>query len=177
MTRLDEVIAQFERVPGARVGHGPRHLLEPNPESAPRLREFLDAYPALVADAGYVEFLEKYAGASIQNAALTQLIDLPGFSDASPDILEMDGPMVDDDGFLVVAQAVYHVDEDGRAVDTLQHDIAFDTTGRREPGLYHSFTSGEMLVPRFERQHHDFTSWLEALVKVGGWLSPPGRPD
>lgn len=176
MTRLDEAMTRFARIPGARVGHGPRHPVEPDPGLAQRLHDFLGAYPSLAADSGYIEFLEKYAGAAIQNEGATQLVDLLGFSDVAPDIVDLDGPVVDDEGFLVVAQAIYHLDQDGRAVDTLQHDIAFDASGRREHGIYHSFASGEQLEPRFTRQHDDFTSWLEDLIAVDGWLSPPGRP-
>ncbi len=176
MTRLDDMIDRFRRIPGARVGHGPRHPVQPNPSSAQRQREFLDTYWAVSSDAGYFEFLEKYAGASIRNDAATQIVDLLGFSDASPDIVELDGPVVDDDGFLIIAQATYHVDEAGREVDAVQHDIALDATGQRKPGIYHSFASRERPVPRFAWQHFDFTSWLDELVVFGGWLSPPGPP-
>lgn len=176
MSRIDDAMSQFAIIPGSSVGRGPRHRLEPNPGLEPRITRFLKTYPLLRRDDGYVEFLERYAGASIENDDFSQIVDILGFTDASTDIEEMDGPMVDAEGFLMVAEAIYHLREGDRTTGTLQHAFAYDMTGTRPEGLYHSLVSAEHPTPAFAYAFEGFQAWLEDVVAREGWLDPPGRP-
>lgn len=176
MSPIDEAVSRFAALPGTSVGRGPRHPSDPNSDVELRVSEFLEAYPTLRGDPAYVEFLEKYAGASIENEDMSQIVDVLGFTDASTDIEEMDGPIVDSKGFLMVAEAVYHVREDGRTTSTLQHAFAYDVTGQRPPGIYWSLVSSDQLEPSFTKAFDGFEAWLEEIVACEGWLEPPGRP-
>lgn len=175
MSRIDDVMSRFSAIPGSSVGRGPRHPTNPDPDVGLRIARFLEAYPLLRRDAGYVEFLEKYAGASIENDDFSQIVDILGFTDASTDIEEMDGPVVDSDGFLMVAEAVYHLREGGRNTGTLQHAFAYDVTGDRAEGLYHSLVSTERLEPAFVYALDSFEALLDDVVVREGWMDPPGR--
>jgi hypothetical protein len=174
MSRIDDVMFKFSRIRGASIGRGPDHPTDPDARPKSRIAHFLEAYPRLADDLGYVEFLQKFAGASIQNDDVSQIIDILGFGDASTDMEEVDGPIVDKDGFLMIAEAVYHIREDGRNVDTLQHAFAFDVTGTRPSGVYHSLSSSRLPDEDFHHAFESFAAWLEHLVDHGGWLDPPG---
>jgi hypothetical protein len=175
MSRIDDAMSRFSAIRGSSVGHGPRHPADPDTEIAPRIERFLETYPALRDDASYVEFLEKYAGASIENDDFSQIVDILGFTEASTDIEEMDGPIVDSQGFLMVAEAVYHLREGARTTDTLQHAFAYDMTGGRPKGLYYSLVTTQHLEPAFTHEFENFEAWLDDLVAREGWLDPPGR--
>jgi len=175
MSRIDDAMSIFATISGASVGRGPRHPTEPDPEIELRIGRFLETYPALLADADYVEFLEKYAGASIENDDFSQIVDILGFTEASTDIEEMDGPIVDSNGFLMVAEAVYHLREGERTTGTLQHAFAYNVTGDHPKGLYHSLVSQQRPEPSFTFAFENFVAWLDDLVAREGWLEPPGR--
>jgi hypothetical protein len=117
-----------------------------------------------------VEFIEKYAGASIENDDRSQLVEILGFSDASMDIEELDSPVVDTHGFLMIADAVYHVREGERTIDTRQHAFAQDASGERLPGIYHSVVSGKNPEPAFKYAFARFDELLEEMVAREGWL-------
>lgn len=175
MSRVEEAMSEFSRIDGSTVGHGPRHPSEPDPRPGVRIVRFLDEYPALRHDKSYVEFLEKYAGASIENEDFSQIVDILGFTEASTDIEEMDGPIVDRNGFLMIAEAIYHLRENGRNVGTLEHAFAYDVTDQRPSGIYHSLVSEQNPLPEFRVAFSSFDAWLEDLVAREGWLEPPGR--
>jgi hypothetical protein len=170
---IEETVGRLERIPGAVVGRGPHHPVEPEPSLALPIAEFLDGYPDVRRDGGYVEFLEKYAGAMIKNDDETQIVDILGFSDASTEIMEMDGPIVDDNGFLLFAQGVFHIIADGKELDMYEHDFAFDASGDRRPGVYHSAATLRSQGQPFTWYADDFDAWLAELVEKRGQY---GRP-
>lgn len=171
---IDSLMADLARIPGARIGRGPRHPSQPDATAGEKLREFLAEYPAVRTDPGYVEFLECYGGAYLENEDVSQIVDILGFTDASTQMYEMDGPIVDEDGFLLFAQCVYHIEVDGRLVDTQEYDFAFDVTGGRESGVYGLFSARAVRDNRFEWHSDDFLSWLAQLVRTGGRFPTPG---
>jgi hypothetical protein len=175
VSHIDDAMARFAVLDGSSVGRGPRHPTEPNPEPGLRIEQFLSAYPALRNDAGYVQFLEKYAGASIENEDGSQIVDILGFTEASTDIDEADGPVVDSDGFLMVAEAIYHVRDGNRTRETVQHAFAYDVTGDRPGGIYHSLVSTQQLQPSFAHAFDTFEAWLDDVIDREGWLDPPGH--
>jgi hypothetical protein len=155
---LDELVERFRRLPGAKVGDGPGQ-----PE---RVERFLDEYPFLRTDLGYVAFLRRYSGASIESDDLAQLVDIFGFGDASTDIEEMDGPVLTGDGFLIFAQCVYRVLDGGVHTGTREHDFAFDSAEGGRPGVYRFAPGGA----GFAWYGDGFLAWLADLVERDGWL-------
>jgi hypothetical protein len=64
-SNINNLVSQFLSLGHAEVGHGPSHPTHPNPALAPLISSFLEQYPLLRKDRGYVEFLDIYAGAHI----------------------------------------------------------------------------------------------------------------
>jgi hypothetical protein len=170
-TDIDALVERMARMQGASVGRGPRHPRSPDPSVEPRLHEFLDAYPEVRRDAGYVEFQEKYAGAIVQDPAETRILDVFGFGGAATNMLEMDGPVVDEDGFLIFAQCLYY--PDGGVIGMHEHDFAFSVSGDRPVGVYRHQSTLDHSVPGFSRYVDDFTAWLRDLLDHDGWYDPP----
>jgi hypothetical protein len=166
---LDELMTAFAALPAAAVGQGPA-----GPSSAAELEEFLTTHSALTRDEGYVEFLRRFGGALIDDQPRALIVDVLGFSDASTSMMDMDGPIVDDDGFVVFAQVIQHVIEDGMLADTREHDFAFDATGRRDPVVYTLY--GDRTNPArhgFRPSDPDFLTWLSRVVDARGMLPAP----
>jgi nucleoid-associated protein YejK len=170
---IDDLVAELNLLPGSRIGHGPAHPSSPDRSLADPIHEFLDAYPALRRDEGYVEFQTRYAGASVENEEKTQIVDILGFSEASTGLLDMDGAVVDDEGFLVFAQCIYHTVADGKLVDMYEYDFAFNVSAGRTWGVYANHSTLRTQPTEFLRHADDFTSWLRELVTMGGRYQPP----
>jgi hypothetical protein len=176
VTHLDETMRRFGELPGSSIGRGPQHPVNPDPDVAPQVEQFFQDYPALRNDPEYVEFMEKYAGAGLVNEASTQLIDILGFTDAAMEMDAMDGEIVDDQGFLMIADVVYHLRDEGRNLGTIEHSFAYSLAGARPAGIYHSVVTREDPTVTYARSHERFGLWLEDLVSRAGWFDPPGRP-
>jgi len=170
-TEIDVLVERWSRMPGAKVGRGPLHPRAPDASVEPRLRKFLDAYPRAGLDAGYVEFQEKYAGAIVQDPGEARILDIFGFDDASTGMLELEGPIVDEDGFLIFAQCIYY--PDGGVLQMHEHDFAFSVSDDRPAGVYRHQSTLDRKVPGFSRYADDFAAWLRDLLDHDGWYEPP----
>lgn len=170
---INEVVSRLERIPGALAGRGPRHPESPDLSIEDQLVQFLDTYPILRRDAGYVEFLEKYAGAMIKNPDETQIVDVLGFSDVSTGMLEMDGPVVDEHGFLLFAQCIFHIIVEGRLVDMYEYDFAFDTSEEGRPAVYRCSATLRSQGEPYVWYADGFCSWLVELVDQDGRYERP----
>ncbi|HWH00256.1 MAG TPA: hypothetical protein VNV66_13245 [Pilimelia sp.] len=177
---IDELMARFAALPGARVGRGPDHPRMPEPAVGEAVDGFLRRFPEVARDHGYVAFLRRYAGAAIDNEERHEIVDILGFSNVSSDLIEMDGPVVDEHGFLIFAQVVRHLIEGGALRDTQEYDYAFDTTGARAPGVYWLYSSSrqpetfdEHARAGFAPAGEAFTGWLSRIVGSGGFSPPP----
>jgi hypothetical protein len=169
---IDELAERFTAIAGARLGRGPRHPRQPDSALAEHINRFLDEYPFLRTDPGYVEFLEKYAGAYAENEDVSTIVDILGFSEVSTEMIEMEGPIINKEGYLIFAQCIYHIRDNGRLRDTQEHDFAFDATGDRKPGVYRLFSAFSQLGNEFEWQYPGFTEWFADLVSHDGALEP-----
>jgi hypothetical protein len=170
---IDELVRLLESIPGARVGRGPRHPKDPDQAIGDQIEWFFDAYPALRNDSGYVDFMEKYSGVLIENPDETQIVDVLGFSDVSTGMLEMDGDVVDEDGFLLYAQCVFHGITEGRLVDMYEYDFAFDISGERPPGVYRCSSTMRSQGEPYVWYADGFCSWLAELARNGGYYERP----
>lgn len=170
---LDALMDRFAQIRGARVGHGPDHPQLPDRSMEPRVDGFLQSYPMLRRDHDYVEFLEKYAGALIDNPDEGQLVDVFGFDQVSTDMLDMEGPVVDENGFLVFAQCIYHVVIDGKLEDMYEYDFAFDVSGERRFGVYCAKSTLRTGNRAFTLYFEGFAAWLRDVVEKKGWYERP----
>lgn len=171
---LDDLIDRLGDIPGARVGHGPRHPKKPDLTLAERIRAFTEAYPRLLqTDPAYVEFLEKYSGAMIEEPESPRIVDILGFSEASTDIEEMEGEIVDENGFLLFCQCVFHTIEGGRLTDTYEYDFAFDISGDRRQGVYLKVSTLSTQDRPYEWHSDGFLAWLYELTKLQGRYERP----
>jgi hypothetical protein len=158
---------KFLSLEGAKVGRGPRHPVSPHPSLDNEITAFLDQYPFLKRDQGYLDFLECYAGAWIMSDNL--VIDIFGFTDVSSHILELEGPVVDTDGYLTICDGEFRAKSLTEKDVTEQLGCGFDATGTRKWGLYRNrgYRSGELGIYWY---CETFLEWLEALVDAKGKL-------
>ena len=163
---IAEVVARFVEIPGAVVGRGPAHSDSPDYGVGAEVGTFLDSYPALRRDRGYVEFLELYSGARIEPGDGSIAANILGFGDVSINMTELDAPVVED-GFIVFAICVYHDHRDGQ-LDSYEYDFAFDVSGDRKPGVYRCFAAAQALEEPMTWYVENFTEWLTGLVEKGG---------
>ncbi|WP_146160468.1 hypothetical protein [Desmospora activa] len=168
---IDDLFNQLGSIPGAKTGKGPRHPTQPANEIQKSIDDFLLSYPALRNDPGYVDFLEKYAGAYIENEDQTQIVDILGFSNVSTHIIDMEGPVVNEHGFLIFAQCIYSSIHDGKLTDSYEHDFAFSVTGAE--GIYWISTTLHTQNQPFIFYAENFLQWLRNLISAGGIFERP----
>jgi len=137
------------------------------------VEEFLSSYPRLRTDVGYVGFLMNYSGAVIEDAEGRQFVDIFGFSDVSSDIIEIEGDVVDEYGFLIFAQCMYHDIRDGVLIDSYEYDFAYNVGGSGEFGVYCGRSTLGSRDTSFQPYCGNFLSWLQDLVAVKGWFERP----
>jgi hypothetical protein len=178
---IERIVGRFLEIEGSAAGCGPRHQTQPQEAMGARISSFLNAYPLLCHDPCYRDFLEIYAGASINQridagttAGLSgkNSVNILGFSDVSLDIEELEGPVVDD-GFLIFAMCGYrrHVKQ---YFYFYEHDFAFDVSGIRRPGVYRYVSEPGQESSSFSWYIGDFCSWLEDLIdRRGVYERPP----
>ncbi|MDG9700678.1 hypothetical protein [Streptomyces sp. DH37] len=165
---------KLEESTGAVTGRGPDHPVRPDHGLRPAVEDFIDAYPFLRSDDVYVSFLARYAGAYAESEDGNQIIDVFGFGGPSTDILEMEGPVVDDEGFLIFAQCLYSDVSDGALVDSYEYDFAFSAREEKPRGVYCSGSTLRTHGQGFELYAENFHQWLLRIIEVNGRL---GRPE
>lgn len=119
-------------------------------------------------------FLKKYAGAYLENADATQIVDIFGFGGASTDIVDSEGYPVDEDGFLIFAQCIYTEISGGKLIDSYEHDFAFSVKGDRPHGVYKASSTFREPNPHFVYYAEGFCQWLQELIEVRGTFERPG---
>jgi hypothetical protein len=169
---IDDLVTNLGRLPGAHVGRGPLHPTEPRPELDSPVTGFLESYPFLQRDAGYVDFIQKYAGVMMTHPEEEIGVDIMGFDPGVANLLEMEGPVVDSHGFLLIAMCSYGTMTGGE-LSTWEYDFAFDATGSRRDGIYRLVADGGVTLQQFEWHKHNFEQWLVELVDRGGRYERP----
>ena len=171
-TAIDELIRRLGLLPGAIVGRGPCHPTSPDSTIKARLGEFYENFPSVRRDNGYVEFQEKYAGATVDDPRRGMYLDILGFSDASTDIMELEEPVVDPDGFVLFAECLYHGTIDD-ASDMYEHDLAFNV---RSQGVYCKTSTINTRSHGYRSHTDNFAAWLRNLTDCDGWYPRPEMP-
>jgi hypothetical protein len=118
-----------------------RTLLQP--ESSTSTAEFdvtgfLDMYPFVKRDQGYVDFLSHYGGALVGDEYDTISLGIYGFSDEfGPYLLEP--PVIDDEGFFTFADLLVTIETEEGDEEEVGMAFSFDATGMRRWGVYRRF--------------------------------------
>ncbi len=165
---LHDLVRQLGELGVVETGHGPRHPVHPSDVHAAEIAAFLDRYPLVRRDPGYVDFLEAYAGLLLWREQDFLSLSIYGFDpDVSLHLTEGEGDTVTEDRFLTFADAAVPAelgtfspgDPQGAA-------FGFDASGERPWGVYRCLgdTPYELFCP-------DFITWLSTLVEQrGAWL-------
>jgi hypothetical protein len=171
--RLDNLVRQFSTLPTAKVGFGPGHLFQPNPDIRAELTEFLKGHSFLFQVPDYVAFLERYCGASIHDHERGVVVDISGLAGVSLDLVAIPGPFVDDFGYGCFAHAERTtLDPSSGLKRTRYAYFGFDATGTRLGGVFQcAHNSGEE-PSDWERGYISFLDWLEAVVTAQGDIVP-----
>ena len=170
---------RFAQLPNARVGQGPKLWPYPNPALQKEIDDFLNQYPFLRQDQGYVDFMEYYAGASIypsdDDEAVNDdelVIDLFGFNDGiALHIVKDEGQIVGKDGFLCFCSTETW-DEKVDPDFIIETEFLFDATQKRKPGIY----LRSSVRPEAEWFCETFLEWLELLIDKKGKLVQAVKP-
>jgi hypothetical protein len=138
------------------------------------LREHLEKYPFLKNHPDFVEFLDQYAGARLDQheSADANWCYATIFGIGDWEMREM-APPVDIEGFYEFA-LVTTGSSKRPASDDLQAVFAFDGTGSRANSVYakvHPVDQPEQAS--FAIFCPDFGEWLARFVRAGGRLLPP----
>jgi len=140
---VHSLVNKFLELSEAEVDRGPQHPTEPDPELEAPVNDFLDQYPFLRQDAGYVEFLKAYSGAYVIWPDDQLLIDIFGFSEVSSPIEVEEYPVVDNEGYLTFCSVAYRVKPGGGVENIQTLGFAFDATSERKPGVYRQLVGRE----------------------------------
>jgi hypothetical protein len=172
---IDELMREFAALEGSVVGRGPRHPDAPEPRIQVELDELLRKHPFLKSDKGYIEFLERYAGAAIDREDESLIAHIFGFSNVTLNLLEDDqfsGSAVDEDGFFMFCSSVVSINTEKDIVSILGLDYAFEVTGSRNWGIYQSISQSDGKSSGYRWYCQDFIQWLAEFIKFDGKLFP-----
>lgn len=167
---IHSLMKEFSKLEGAEIGRGPKHPSSPDPNLAQETEAFLNEYPFLRQDQGYVDFLESYAGAWVMWPNNELIIDLFGFTEVSRNIANPDNVcVVDENGFLIVYDGMVRLVDGGFREGVIGQGFAFDATGERKWGIYrYVFVSGVEVARYWYCE--TFLQALAALIETRGKL-------
>jgi len=171
---IHSLMQKFAELPNARVGQGPKRWPYPNPTLQKEIDDFLEQYPFLRRDQGYVDFLENYAGASADSSeeetpsADELVVDLFGFNDGiALHIVKDEGSIVSNKGFLCFCHTeVWNPELDPEFI--VETNYLFDATEKRPSGIYRANSLNPEAVEWFGAT---FMEWLELLISKKGKLA------
>ena len=166
------LVERFLRLPDATVGQGPRHPTEPVPELEAPINDFLEEYPFLCKDTGYVEFLKAYSGAYVLWPGDELVIDIFGFSEVSSPVISEEYPVIDNEGYLTFCSVLYRVKPGGGVENIQTLGFAFDATSQRRPGVYRQLVGRESGSPtKTEWYCETFLELFHELIDKQGRLA------
>jgi hypothetical protein len=159
------LVERLQELGHLEVGFGPRHPVAPNPTIAGNLEMFFAQYPFLRQDQGYVDFLECYAGLYLERPDDELILDIFGFTDVSSNIMGLEGPIVDNDGFLTFCDGTVRSTETNNVAELCPLSFSFDATQNRTKGVYYTTRQSNYWYCE------SFLDWLEIIVTTRGKLS------
>ncbi len=170
---IDEVLTALDKLPGAKVGYGPKHPLTPERVYGNVLLKHLEQYPFLYSHQDFVAFLERCAGAWINRDETpksswwhTTMFGIGEWEQA-----ELADP-VDHAGFYVFATTNTGPSDDP-ALDDKQAAYAFDATGTRPNVVFVNVSPTDHPESGCYRPYcPTFADWLRHLIESDGRLMP-----
>jgi hypothetical protein len=168
---MHSLVKEFSEWRNAEVGQGPEHPTHPNPELKAAVDGFLEEYPFLYNDAGYVEFLKSYAGAHVNWPDDELVVDIFGFTEVSTEFTEGEDPIIDKEGYLTFCLEFFRV-QPGSEIESIQIlTFAFDATLQRRPGIYRQVVGKRPGDPVTTAWYCDtFLEFLRDLIDKQGRL-------
>lgn len=157
---LQELMQQFSTIEGAFIGQGSYHSSYPNQALLGEIDDFLQRFPFLRDDQGYIDFLSLYAGAGISQEP-TLMVDICGFTTEGIHIVKDDGEPLDKQGFFTFC--LTYLDNEREI------DFSFDATGHRERGVYRAIADSRG-TGDYAWFCPSFLIWLERLIQHQGRL-------
>ena len=156
---IHTLMTQFAQFEHAKIGRGPKHPTEPNVSLHTEVNTFLESYPFLRNDTGYIDFLECYAGASIFNQNSPFTVDILGFAgnSISTHMFEMEESVIDEEGFLMFGYLML----DDKSLGQHQISFGFDATHHRLPGVYQYVSQVDA---QWDWYCATFLEWLDKLL-------------
>jgi hypothetical protein len=168
---IDRLVARFAALPGAEVGHGPRHPTHPDPALEDRVAKLFAEVPALTRDQGFVDFMWRYAGASYSDPTRTWVFEIFGFSDVASSYDEFEEALVEDDGSFMFAQAMEENPDD--FLDLYTVAFAFNVDPEREWAVYRADRQRDREDKPFVRYLGSFAELLAEVIAKGGRYPRP----
>lgn len=140
---------------------GPKNPVAANQALQSDLERVLLTYPFLKDDAGYIEFLECYAGLSYTQKKYLLSVDLFGISpEISTHLLDAPGEPISPDGILTFCSIslVENLNQP-RPDETQGIGFGFESTGKRQSGVYYCLDSGP-----YTYYCSSFLDWMRSFV-------------
>lgn len=135
-TELDLLLARLESFGHLKLGDGPEHPARPNRQLGPELARFLEQYPFVTRDDGYVQFLARYGGAVFWRDQDALSLGLFGFyPDLALHLTKGPGDIIES-GCLTFCDLVIPPRGNPFAADALGLGFGFEATGTRPWGVY-----------------------------------------
>ncbi len=176
---IDDLMTRFARLsPAAQIGRGPAHPSEPDADLVERLERWLEQHPFLRREPTYIAFLQRYAGAVVDDPEQDLAIDLHGFAGMGCDLdddsdggpLNEEAPGVDGRGFYQFALVRMHTLPDHSFRSSVLMGFSFDASQQRQPGVYRGISTpnGPSIEPHWFCA--SFSEWLERAIQEKGRL-------
>jgi hypothetical protein len=163
---IHQLITKVHKVGKVKTGRGPKHPQCSNQELDQEITDFLNSYPFLRQDQGYIDFLESYAGLLVYRNSDFFSLGIYGFDeDVSLHLVKGEGELIDEAGMLTFADLTIPVQEGDQSADNLIGiGFGFDTTQQRTWGVYRCID---------EQPYHWYcATFLELLERI---LNHKGR--
>ena len=163
---LDYWLTRLAEISVLQLGRGPMHSTQPNSKVASEIEDFLSRYPVLRQGQGFVDFWQRYAGASWDRPRDEFLGSVYGFDPVTMHIENDEGGFeVIEQGLLYFAD-VYLLTEADHDSEWKQCFFGFEATGERPSGIYRMWDDNN--ETRIEWFCASFIDWLRLIVNLNG---------
>jgi hypothetical protein len=160
---LDGLLLELPNIGYLQLGRGAMHPTNPNPNAGIAMNDFLRRFPIPRRDLGFIEFWQKYAGASFESFSGRHFIAIYGFDQVSMLIEEFA------DAWEVIENGVLYFADVLDTTNSRQIFFGFEATAQRPWGIYRVWHTDEQTHTSWCCE--TFSDWLRWVVKNDGhWM-------
>ncbi len=164
-SELHTLLVRMQGLGHLKLGHGPKHPEAPEPRLTGDIAAFLERYPFVCRDEGYVQFLSEYAGGVFWRDQDALSLGLFGFyPDLSIHLTKGPGETIEH-GYLTFCDLVIPPRSEPFAPDARGLGFGFDATGTRRAGVHRLWGEG-----RADYFCETFLEWLRLFIEHEGRL-------